>query len=74
MPELDEEDEENKEENDEPIVYEYGEICISSKKKKSDSTNRLVAIPDAVNVKIESLETEIDFKQSVQPFCRLHKR
>lgn len=64
MPELDEEDEENKKENDEPIVYEYGEICISGKKKKSDSTNRLVAIPDAVNVKIESLETEIDFKQS----------
>lgn len=64
MPELDEEDEENKEENDEPIVYEYGEICISGEKKKSDSTNRLVAIPDAVNVKIESLETEIDFKQS----------
>ena len=64
MPELDEEDEENKEESDEPIVYEYGEICISGEKKKSDSTNRLVAIPDAVNVKIESLETEIDFKQS----------
>lgn len=64
IPELDEEDEENKEENDEPIVYEYGEICISGEKKKSDSTNRLVAIPDAVNVKIESLETEIDFKQS----------
>lgn len=64
MTELDEEDEENKEENDEPIVYEYGEICISGEKKKSDSTNRLVAIPDAVNVKIESLETEIDFKQS----------
>lgn len=64
MAELDEEDEENKEENDEPIVYEYGEICISGEKKKSDSTNRLVAIPDAVNVKIESLETEIDFKQS----------
>ena len=64
MTELDEEDEENKEENDEPIVYEYGEICISGEKKKSDSTNRLVAIPNAVNVKIESLETEIDFKQS----------
>lgn len=64
MTELDEEDEENKEENDEPIVYEYGETCISGEKKKSDSTNRLVAIPDAVNVKIESLETEIDFKQS----------
>ena len=64
MPELDEEDEENKEENDEPIVYEYGEICISGEKKKSDSTNRLVAIPEAVNIKIESLETEIDFKQS----------
>ena len=64
MPELDEEDEENKEENDEPIVYEYGEICISGEKKKSDSTNRLIAIPEAVNIKIESLETEIDFKQS----------
>lgn len=64
MAELDEEDEENKEENDEPIVYEYGEICISGENKKSDSTNRLVAIPDTVNVKIESLETEIDFKQS----------
>lgn len=64
MAELDEEDEENKEESDEPIVYEYGEICISSEKKKSDSTNRLVAIPEAVNIKIESLETEIDFKQS----------
>ena len=64
LPELDEEYEEDKEENDEPIVYEYGEICISSEKKKSDSTNRLVAIPEAVNIKIESLETEIDFKQS----------
>ena len=63
MPEFDDE-EEDKEENDEPIVYEYGEICISGKKKKSDSTNRLVAVPEAVNVKIESLETEIDFKQS----------
>lgn len=64
MPEPDEEDEEDKEENDEPIVYEYGEICISGEKKKSDTTNRLVAVPEAVNVKIESLETEIDFKQS----------
>ncbi len=64
MAEPDEEDEEDKEENDEPIVYEYGEICISGEKKKSDSTNRLVAVPEAVNVKIESLETEIDFKQS----------
>ena len=63
MVELDEEEEES-EESDEPIVYEYGEICISGEKKKSDSTNRLVAVPEAVNVKIESLETEIDFKQS----------
>ena len=64
MPEPDGEDEEDKEESDEPIVYEYGEICICDEKKKSDSTNRLVAIPEAVNIKIESLETEIDFKQS----------
>ena len=63
MPEFDDE-EEDKEENDEPIVYEYGEICISGEKKKSDSTNRLIAVPEAVNVKIESLETGIDFKQS----------
>lgn len=59
-----EEEEEVSEGSDEPIVYEYGEICISGEKKKSDSTNRLVAVPEAVNVKIESLETEIDFKQS----------
>ena len=59
-----EEEEEVSEGSDEPIVYEYGEICISGDKKKSDSTNRLVAVPEAVNVKIESLETEIDFKQS----------
>lgn len=64
IPELDEENEENEEGSDEPIVYEYGAICISGEKKKSDSTNRLVAVPEAVNVKIESLETEIDFKQS----------
>ena len=65
IPEPDDEDKEgNTEENDEPIIYEYGEICISCEKKKSDFTNRLVAIPEAVNVKIESLETEIDFKQS----------
>lgn len=64
MTELDEEEEKDSEESDEPIVYEYGEICISGEKKKSDSTNRLVATPKAVNVKIESLETEIDFKQS----------
>lgn len=59
-----EEEEEVSEGSDEPIVYEYGEICISGDKKKSDTTNRLVAVPEAVNVKIESLETEIDFKQS----------
>ena len=59
-----EEEEEVSGGSDEPIVYEYGEICISGDKKKSDSTNRLVAVPEAVNVKIESLETEIDFKQS----------
>ena len=59
-----EEEEEASEGSYEPIVYEYGEICISGDKKKSDTTNRLVAVPEAVNVKIESLETEIDFKQS----------
>ena len=59
-----EEEEEVSEGSYEPIVYEYGEICISGDKKKSDTTNRLVAVPEAVNVKIESLETEIDFKQS----------
>lgn len=59
-----EEEEEVSEGSDEPIIYEYGEICISGDKKKSDTTNRLVAVPEAVNVKIESLETEIDFKQS----------
>lgn len=57
-------DETDEEENDNPVIYEYGEICTEEDKKKSDSSNRLVAVPEAVNVKIEPLETEIEFKQS----------
>ena len=54
----------SEEENDDPVIYEYGEICTDEDKKKSGSSNRLVAVPEAVNVKIEPLETEIEFKQS----------
>lgn len=57
-------DEEEEEENDDPVIYEYGEICTEEDNKKSDSTNRLISVPEAVNVKVEPLETEIEFKQS----------
>lgn len=62
--EPDEENEEYSGEEDEMTVYEYGCICTGGEKKKSDNTNKLSAIPEAVNVRTESLETEIDFKQS----------
>lgn len=56
--------EEENEEDAECPVYEYGELCLSEEKKKASSTNRLIPEVSAVNIKLESLETEIDFKQS----------
>ena len=46
-------------------VYEFGQLCPSdTEKKKVASTNRLLAEAEGVSVTVESLETEIEFKQS----------
>lgn len=57
------------EENDSSIegeeIYEYGTLCLSdTSKKKITSTNRLTTEAEALSVIIESLETEVEFKQS----------
>lgn len=51
-------------EGPEDPVYEFGELCISEEKQKETSTNRLIPNVSAVKIKLESIETEIDFKQS----------
>ena len=46
-------------------VYEFGQLCPSdTEKKKVASTNRLLAEAEGVSVTVESLEAEIEFKQS----------
>lgn len=46
-------------------VYEFGQLCPSDTgKKKVSSTNRLIAEAEGVPITVESLETEIEFKQS----------
>ena len=45
-------------------IYEFGQLCLSEEKRKTDSQNRLLARPSAIPLKIESLETDIEFKQS----------
>ncbi|MDD6908590.1 MAG: UvrD-helicase domain-containing protein [Bacteroidaceae bacterium] len=53
-----------KEENPEPVVYEYGCLCPSEEVRKKVTGNPLSEIPEGVPVCIESLETDIEFKQS----------
>ena len=45
-------------------TYEFGQLCLSEEKKQTDSQNRLLAHPSAIPLRIESLETDIEFKQS----------
>ena len=46
-------------------IYQFGELCPSEEKKsKSVSTNKLTIKPQSVPVWMESLETNIEFKQS----------
>ncbi len=46
------------------VSYEYGTICQSEEKESKVSTNRLLTEPDSIPIRIESLENEIEFKQS----------
>lgn len=59
----------DKEENsqsdkDSTEVYEYGELCPSIEKKKKENPNPLTTQPESISLTIESIETEIEFKQS----------
>ena len=45
-------------------VYEYGELCPSEVKKKKEVTNRLLTRPEGISLRMESLETPIEFRQS----------
>ena len=45
-------------------VGEYGEICTAHDEKKAGKSNRLSSPREGVSVKMESIETHIEFKQS----------
>lgn len=45
-------------------AYEYGTRCASVDKASKISTNRLLSSPTAIPIHIESIENEIEFKQS----------
>ena len=52
-------------ENIDDCIYQFGELCPSEEKKsKSVSSNKLTIKPQSVPVWMESLETNIEFKQS----------
>lgn len=45
-------------------AFEYGALCPSESKKVEVSTNRLLTEPTPIPVHLESIENEIEFKQS----------
>ena len=45
-------------------IYQWGEVCPSESKKEKEITNRLLVKPAGLSVKLESQETNIEFKQS----------
>lgn len=51
-------------EDDGDKVYEWGEVCSSEKAEDKDVTNRLLTKPEGISLRMESLETHIEFKQS----------
>ena len=49
----------------ENCIYQLGEVCPSkTSSSKKVSTNKLVQTPESIPVKLESLDTPIEFKQS----------
>lgn len=54
----------DKEEENGPDIYEFGELCTEQDTPKKKSGNRLTTIPESIPIRTESLETEIEFKQS----------
>ena len=61
---IEEEDHETEETNDEATRYEFGKLYISEEKKQKQSDNRLNATAEGIPVRMESIETEFEFKQS----------
>jgi len=45
-------------------IYQLGEVCPSEEKAQKEITNRLLVKPEGLPVKLESQETNIEFKQS----------
>ena len=48
----------------EDCIYQLGNPSPSVSKKHQTSSNKLMTIPEGISVQLESLETNIDFKQS----------
>ena len=56
---------ENMEETEEvPLIYEFGELCPSIPRKQHVSTNRLTLQATGIPIHIESMESNVEFKQS----------
>jgi ATP-dependent exoDNAse (exonuclease V) beta subunit len=57
-----------REESDEdtPVTYTFGELFPSETKAEKHSDNPLATPPESVTVRVESIETPIEFKQSNQ--------
>lgn len=49
---------------DRKTVYEYGEVSVPKLKGKTTSDNPLHATPEAAPIHIESVQTDIEFRQS----------
>ena len=45
-------------------VYEWGELCTTQAEEEKEITNKLLVKPEGVDVWMESLDTQIEFKQS----------
>ena len=52
------------EDPEDDAVGEYGELCTAHDEKKAGKSNRLSSPKEGVPVKMESIETHIEFKQS----------
>ncbi len=58
--------EEGDESDDTLETFEYGSFCADRDSKQKTTDNRLAVQPESIPVKIESIETEIVFRQSNQ--------
>lgn len=58
--------EEGDDSDDTSETFEYGSFCTDKDSKQEKTDNRLATQPESIPVKIESMETDIEFKQSNQ--------